>query len=121
MTENYGTCSHVLPGDPLAAGTVGPPLPSVEMKLVDVPSLGYFSEDEPNPRGEFCCRGSSCFRGYYKGMLLLLLHAADAGSVDYNQMRRIRKKHWMKKVGCILEISPSLMPVDASKLSTVLR
>ncbi|KAA1474866.1 acetyl-CoA synthetase-like protein [Dentipellis sp. KUC8613] len=66
MTENAAVCSHVWPGDPTSSGTVGPVSTGMEVKLVDVPTMGYTSEDKPNPRGELCCRGPMCFKGYYK-------------------------------------------------------
>jgi long-chain acyl-CoA synthetase len=67
MTELMATCTRSWPGDPSASGTVGPPAPVNEVKLVDVPSLGYTTEDEPNPRGELCVRGANVFVEYYKG------------------------------------------------------
>ncbi|KAG6820567.1 hypothetical protein H0H93_015087 [Arthromyces matolae] len=42
------------PNDPSSSGTVGPPQPVNEVKLVDVPGMGYTSEDKPHPRGELC-------------------------------------------------------------------
>ncbi|TFY82291.1 hypothetical protein EWM64_g1722 [Hericium alpestre] len=66
MTENGAVCSHVWPNDPTSSGTVGPPSAGIEMKLLDVPAMGYTSEDKPCPRGELCCRGPNCFSGYYK-------------------------------------------------------
>ena len=66
MTENCGTCTRPFPGDPTAAGTIGWPQPVNEMKLVDVPSMGYSVLDRPYPRGEICMRGANCFSGYYK-------------------------------------------------------
>jgi len=66
MTENCGTCTRVFPGDPTAAGTVGLPQPVNEIKLVDVPSMGYSVLDQPHPRGEICMRGDNCFSEYYK-------------------------------------------------------
>ncbi|KAF9239648.1 long-chain-fatty-acid-CoA ligase [Melanogaster broomeanus] len=66
MTENCGTCTHTMTGDPTCGGTIGPPQPINELKLVDVPSMNYTSEDKPNPRGELCARGMNCFIAYYK-------------------------------------------------------
>ena len=66
MTENCGTCTRPFPMDATAAGTVGWPQPVNEIKLVDVPSMGYSVLDEPHPRGEICVRGANCFSAYYK-------------------------------------------------------
>ncbi|KZT69006.1 acetyl-CoA synthetase-like protein [Daedalea quercina L-15889] len=66
MTENGGTCTHVWQCDPSSSGTVGPPLCNTEIKLIDVPSMGYSAEDKPFPRGEICFRGDHSFKGYYK-------------------------------------------------------
>lgn len=68
MTENVGTCTRCLPGDSTSSGTVGPPQAANEVKLIDIPSMGYTSEDQPYPRGELCVRGANCFNIYYKGM-----------------------------------------------------
>jgi long-subunit acyl-CoA synthetase (AMP-forming) len=67
MTENGGTCTRIWPDDPTSAGTVGPPQSCVELKLVDVPAMGYGAEDKPFPRGEIFCRGPGTFSEYYKG------------------------------------------------------
>ncbi|KAF9532324.1 hypothetical protein CPB83DRAFT_847650 [Crepidotus variabilis] len=66
LTETAATCARTWPGDSTASGTVGPPGPTNEVKLVDVPAMGYTSEDKPNPRGELCIRGANCFSAYYK-------------------------------------------------------
>lgn len=66
MTEGCATCSRTWPNDPSSSGTVGPPQPVNEIKLVDVSSMGYSSADKPNPRGELCMRGLNCFSAYYK-------------------------------------------------------
>jgi len=66
MTEGCATCTRTWPDDPSSSGTVGPPQPVNEIKLVDVTAMGYTSEDRPNPRGELCMLGANCFLAYYK-------------------------------------------------------
>lgn len=36
------------------------------MKLVDVPEMGYTSDDPRRQRGEICLRGPQTFLSYYK-------------------------------------------------------
>jgi long-chain acyl-CoA synthetase len=55
----------------LLYGHVGPPYPSTEVKLVDVPEMNYTSKDTSEdgtlmPRGEVCYRGYSSFKGYFR-------------------------------------------------------
>jgi len=66
MTENCGTCCRCWPGDPASSGFVGSPQPFNEIKLLDVPAMGYSTDDRPNRRGELCVRGWNCFSTYYK-------------------------------------------------------
>ncbi|OSD07565.1 acetyl-CoA synthetase-like protein [Trametes coccinea BRFM310] len=66
MTENAGICTICWVYDPSSAGTVGGLMPAAEVKLVDVPELGYRATDKPFPRGEVLMRGASRFVGYYK-------------------------------------------------------
>jgi long-chain acyl-CoA synthetase len=65
MTETAAITSLTAPGD-LTHGQIGLPSPCVEIKLVDIPEMGYTSKDHPNPRGEIWIRGASVFKGYYK-------------------------------------------------------
>lgn len=89
MTENCGVCTRTIDADPNCGGTIGPPQPVNELKLVDVPSMNYTVEDKPNPRGELCVRGPNCFTRYYKdekntGETLKdgWIHTGDIGEVD---------------------------------------
>lgn len=77
MTENCATCAKGWVNDPSSSGTVGPPQAVNEVKLIDVPGMGYTSEDSPNPRGELCVRGGNCFTVYYKG-LFFIFHVSSA-------------------------------------------
>ena len=52
-----GTSTHAID---MTYGTIGSPVPTVEMKLVDVPGTHYQSEKN---RGEVCIRGPTVFKG----------------------------------------------------------
>ncbi|THU86311.1 long-chain-fatty-acid-CoA-ligase [Dendrothele bispora CBS 962.96] len=64
MTESCGMCA-ILPPECMRYGAVGLPVPSVEIKLLDVTEAGYSSKNDP-PTGEVCIRGPSVTKGYYK-------------------------------------------------------
>lgn len=51
MTETSCTISLTHPDDTVT-GHVGPPLPCLEIKLVDIPEMNYTTADQPYPRGE---------------------------------------------------------------------
>lgn len=75
------TCAHVVQGygltetcagsfvsivnEPAMLGTVGPPVPNVDVCLESVPEMGYDALSS-TPRGEICIRGKTLFSGYYK-------------------------------------------------------
>ncbi|KAK2465148.1 hypothetical protein APHAL10511_002840 [Amanita phalloides] len=64
MTESCGMCA-ILPPELMQCGSVGLPVPSIEVKLLDVPEAGYLSSNNPS-QGEVCIRGNSVTKGYYK-------------------------------------------------------
>ena len=69
MLEGYGltetSCVVCMtpPGDPLV-GHVGPPSPACEIKLDDIPEMGYTNADTPCPRGEVCGGGGGGWRAW---------------------------------------------------------
>ena len=89
QTETCGGSFSVSHGDWSLAGHVGVPLASCEAKLVDIPDMNYLTSD-PQPRGEICIRGPSCFVGYYKDPLRTAetidpegwVHTGDVGTFD---------------------------------------
>ncbi|GAA5825193.1 hypothetical protein JCM3770_002345 [Rhodotorula araucariae] len=64
MTESTAMCC-LLPPEMHQYSTVGVPVPSCEIKLVDVEEAGYKSSN-PHPEGEIWIRGPSVTKGYYK-------------------------------------------------------
>ncbi|GBG62926.1 hypothetical protein CBR_g34297 [Chara braunii] len=70
VVQGYGlteTCAgnFICIPDQKMAGTVGPPLPNVDVRLEAVPEMNYDPLGNP-PRGEICMRGKPLFKGYYK-------------------------------------------------------
>ncbi|XP_038986238.1 long chain acyl-CoA synthetase 4-like isoform X2 [Phoenix dactylifera] len=71
VLQGYGlteTCAGTfvsLPNDFAMVGTVGPPVPNVDVRLESVPEMGYDALSSI-PRGEICIRGKTLFSGYYK-------------------------------------------------------
>ncbi|KAI9207096.1 uncharacterized protein BJ171DRAFT_495648 [Polychytrium aggregatum] len=71
LYQGYGsteTAAAISCTDPLdlTSGHLGSPHVCVEIKLVDIPEMDYFSTDSPNPRGEICVRGASVMTHYYE-------------------------------------------------------
>ena len=55
----------VLPPEFMQYGASGAPVPSIEVKFLDVADAGYLSTN-PLPQGEILLRGPSVTKGYYK-------------------------------------------------------
>jgi thioester reductase-like protein len=79
---------------------------NVDIKLVDVPELGYTSKDQPFPRGEVCVKSDQCIPGYYRDTERTkelidsngFYHTGDIGEMQENGRLRIidRKKNIFK-------------------------
>lgn len=65
LTETCGASFVSVPDVMSMMGTVGVPLPNIEVCLESVPELGYDALSK-TPRGEVCIRGKSVFVGYHK-------------------------------------------------------
>ncbi|KAI2633380.1 acetyl-CoA synthetase-like protein [Xylaria nigripes] len=70
MVTGYGlteTCSNGSLGSPLqwTPNAIGPVPPSIELKLVSIPDLGYSTSSEP-PQGEILLRGAPVAKEYFK-------------------------------------------------------
>ena len=101
MTENCGTCTRCIPKDPTDGGSVGFMQPVNEIKLVDVPSMSYTSEDKPYPRGEICVRGANCFSGYYKSESDSRTTSIGVDLGSHIQTSRPPRRRSTRKVGFI--------------------
>lgn len=65
LTETCAGTFVSIPDELNMLGTVGPPVPNVEVRLESVPEMGYDALSS-TPRGEVCVRGDTLFSGYYK-------------------------------------------------------
>ncbi|CAH9117064.1 unnamed protein product [Cuscuta europaea] len=110
VLQGYGlteTCAGTfvsLPNRVDMLGTVGPPVPNVDVCLESVPEMGYDALSEI-PRGEVCVKGDTLFSGYYKREDLTKeaivdgwFHTGDVGEWQSNGSLKIidRKKNIFK-------------------------
>jgi long-chain acyl-CoA synthetase len=65
LTETCAASFIAVPDSQEQAGTVGPPMPCLGVRLESVPEMNYDATASP-PRGEVCLRGPAVFSGYYK-------------------------------------------------------
>jgi len=110
VREGYGltetTAGATMQVGIFSPGDVGPPIPSMEIKLVDVPEMNYSVRDKPCPRGEVCIRGPSIFKGYFKDKVKTdevidvygWFHSGDIGRINPDGTLSIidRKKNIFK-------------------------
>ncbi|XP_059441939.1 long chain acyl-CoA synthetase 4 [Corylus avellana] len=110
VIQGYGlteTCAGTfvsLPNELAMLGTVGPPVPNVDVCLESVPEMGYDALSD-TPRGEVCIRGKTLFSGYYKRedltkevMIDGWFHTGDVGEWQQDGSLKIidRKKNIFK-------------------------
>jgi len=65
LTESCAGTFVSMPNEISMLGTVGPPVPNVDVCLESVPEMGYDALSS-TPRGEICIRGETLFSGYHK-------------------------------------------------------
>ncbi|MGV9676664.1 carboxylic acid reductase [Nocardia sp. NPDC003482] len=63
LGDGYGATET---GGGIVVDTVVQRPPVLDYKLVDVPELGYFTTDQPYPRGELLVRAETLIPGYYR-------------------------------------------------------
>ncbi|KAL7121545.1 hypothetical protein ACP275_02G188500 [Erythranthe tilingii] len=104
LTETCAGSFVALPDELTMIGTVGPPLPGIDICLESVPDMGYDALTV-TPRGEICVRGKCVFSGYYKRDDLTKevvidewFHTGDIGEWQQNGSMKIidRKKNIFK-------------------------
>ncbi|XP_038688105.1 long chain acyl-CoA synthetase 4-like [Tripterygium wilfordii] len=104
LTESCAGTFVSLPHEFSMLGTVGPPVPNVDVCLESVPEMGYDALSD-TPRGEICIRGKTVFSGYYKREDLTKevlidgwLHTGDVGEWQPDGAMKIidRKKNIFK-------------------------
>ncbi|KAI8522548.1 hypothetical protein RHMOL_Rhmol13G0005100 [Rhododendron molle] len=104
LTETCGLTTVGFPDEMSLIGTVGSAFVSSELRLEEVPEMGYNPLGDP-PRGEICVRGKTAFAGYYKNPELTRetlidgwFHTGDIGEMLPNGVVKIidRKKNLVK-------------------------
>ncbi|XP_035838283.1 long chain acyl-CoA synthetase 4 [Helianthus annuus] len=65
LTETCGGSFVSMPNEMDMLGTVGPPIPNLDARLVSVPEMNYDALSS-KPQGKVCIRGDVLFSGYHK-------------------------------------------------------
>ncbi|KAK9039953.1 hypothetical protein V6N11_015135 [Hibiscus sabdariffa] len=104
LTETCAGSFASLPNELSMLGTVGPPVPNIDVRLESVPEMGYDTLAS-TPRGEICLRGKTLFTGYHKRedltnevMVDGWFHTGDIGEWQPNGSMKVidRKKDIFK-------------------------
>uniref|UniRef100_A0A7N1A5R4 Long-chain-fatty-acid--CoA ligase n=1 Tax=Kalanchoe fedtschenkoi TaxID=63787 RepID=A0A7N1A5R4_KALFE len=104
LTESCAGSFVSLPNELGMLGTVGPPVPNIDVRLESVPEMNYDALAS-KPQGEICIRGKTLFSGYYKREDLTKevlidgwLHTGDIGEWQPDGSMRVidRKKNIFK-------------------------
>ncbi|XP_020959572.1 long chain acyl-CoA synthetase 1 isoform X3 [Arachis ipaensis] len=104
LTETCGSTTLAFPDEICMVGTVGPVSVYNEVKLEEVPEMGYNPLGNP-PCGEICLRGKTVFTSYYKNPELTReaikdgwFHTGDIGELLPNGVLKVidRKKNLIK-------------------------
>ncbi|KAI7982530.1 Long chain acyl-CoA synthetase 1 [Camellia lanceoleosa] len=104
LTETYGLATVGFPDEMCMIGTVGSPFVYSELRLEEVPEMGYNPLGDPSC-GEICVRGKTTFTGYNKNPELTAeafqdgwFHTGDIGEMLPNGVVKIidRKKNLIK-------------------------
>uniref|UniRef100_A0A7N0ZXW2 Long-chain-fatty-acid--CoA ligase n=1 Tax=Kalanchoe fedtschenkoi TaxID=63787 RepID=A0A7N0ZXW2_KALFE len=104
LTESCAGSFVSLPNELGMLGTVGPPVPNIDVCLESVPEMNYDALAS-KPQGEICIRGKTLFSGYYKREDLTKevlvdgwLHTGDIGEWQPDGSMRVidRKKNIFK-------------------------
>lgn len=86
LTESCGLSTLGFPDEMSLIGTVGSAFVYTEIRLEEVPEMGYDPLGDP-PRGEVCLRAKPVFAGYYKNPELTQEVLQDGwfhtGSLDF--------------------------------------
>ncbi|XP_062230632.1 long chain acyl-CoA synthetase 1-like [Phragmites australis] len=104
LTETLGPSTVCYPDDMALVGTVGVAATYTDIRLEEVPEMGYDPLGIPS-RGEICIRGKSVFSGYYKNPELTneaivdgWFHTGDIGEMTPDGILKVidRKKNIFK-------------------------
>eukprot|EP00116_Pleurobrachia_bachei_P004989 sb/3465251/ len=125
QTESTAATTIYLFGDTVP-GHVGVPSPEFEVKLVDVPEMGYYTRDGT---GEVCVRGPGVFKGYYKqpektAEVLVdgWLHSGDIGTwIEGGRLKLIDRKKNIFKLAQGEYIAPDKIELVYERCPAVLQ